>query len=231
MSLSLGSGVGRARSPGVAPRPTGARCTGACSRTRWFTERASARSARRGTRRATSSRCISHDQSRAAAPGFRDRIDQDHKSPAAPPPSLRQIASLRWCCVSFGLRPRLCPFDLARARPSDVRARISSRSNSALCGALHNADNAERVVMRSVVAGVRVTARLRRCRAPHNPRASLGDFCAGGRYDRDPVTGAEVTGSRREAISASGALKRPRRKAGGRTASTASSFSDGSSRR
>src|SRR6516164_5826812 len=36
-----------------------------------------------------------------------------------------------WCGVSFGLRPRLCPFALARARPSLVRARISSRSNSA----------------------------------------------------------------------------------------------------
>jgi hypothetical protein len=35
-----------------------------------------------------------------------------------------------------------------------VRARIRSRSNSALCGASHKADDAERVIMRSVVAGV-----------------------------------------------------------------------------
>jgi hypothetical protein len=40
-----------------------------------------------------------------------------------------------------------------------------------------------------------------------------------------------LPGPRREAISASGALNRPRRNSGGITASTASSFSDGLSRR
>src|SRR5262249_41548503 len=38
---------GRARSPSVAQRPTGARLSGACNRTRCSTERARARSARR----------------------------------------------------------------------------------------------------------------------------------------------------------------------------------------
>src|SRR3984893_16233121 len=37
----------------------------------------------------------------------------------------------------------------ARSRPSLVRALIRSRSNSALCEAPHNADDAERVIMRS----------------------------------------------------------------------------------
>jgi hypothetical protein len=37
---SVGSGGGRARSPGVAQRPIGARCTEARNRSRCFTERA-----------------------------------------------------------------------------------------------------------------------------------------------------------------------------------------------
>jgi hypothetical protein len=41
------------------------------------------------------------------------------------------MASSFWCGVSFGLRPRLLPAALARARPSPVRVRINSRSNSA----------------------------------------------------------------------------------------------------
>jgi hypothetical protein len=47
------------------------------------------------------------------------------------PASRRAIASLRWCPVSFGLRPKITPLAFARARPSPVRVRISSRSNSA----------------------------------------------------------------------------------------------------
>jgi hypothetical protein len=43
----FGSGGGRARSPGVAQRPTGARNADGRSRTAFFTERASACSARR----------------------------------------------------------------------------------------------------------------------------------------------------------------------------------------
>jgi len=45
LQMSLGSGGGRARSHGVAQRPTGDRLTGAWNRIRCFTERASARSA------------------------------------------------------------------------------------------------------------------------------------------------------------------------------------------
>jgi hypothetical protein len=41
------------------------------------------------------------------------------------------------------------PTARARARPSPVRAMISSRSNSAVCGALHTADYADTAVMRS----------------------------------------------------------------------------------
>jgi hypothetical protein len=47
------------------------------------------------------------------------------------PRSRRRIASLRWCGVSLKGRPKLCPRALARSRPSPVRARINSRSNSA----------------------------------------------------------------------------------------------------
>jgi len=47
------------------------------------------------------------------------------------PRSRRSIELLRWCDVSLKRRPKLCPFALARSRPSLVRARINSRSNSA----------------------------------------------------------------------------------------------------
>ena len=48
------------------------------------------------------------------------------------PRSRRRIASLRWCGVSLKGRPKLCPRALACcSRPSPVRARINSRSNSA----------------------------------------------------------------------------------------------------
>src|SRR5271168_4116877 len=47
------------------------------------------------------------------------------------PRSRRRIASLRWCGVSLKGRPKLCPRAFARSRPSPVRARINSRSNSA----------------------------------------------------------------------------------------------------
>jgi hypothetical protein len=45
--------------------------------------------------------------------------------------SRRLIASRIWWAVIFGLRPIFTPRALARSRPSPVRARISSRSNSA----------------------------------------------------------------------------------------------------
>jgi len=47
------------------------------------------------------------------------------------PAARRCRVSWRWWCVSFGGRPNLTPRPLARVRPSPVRARISSRSNSA----------------------------------------------------------------------------------------------------
>src|ERR1700719_961776 len=47
------------------------------------------------------------------------------------PASRRRSASLIWWGVSFGGRPIFTPFALARSRPSPVRARINSRSNSA----------------------------------------------------------------------------------------------------
>ena len=47
------------------------------------------------------------------------------------PLSRRLIASRCWCGVSFGLRPIFTPRAFARSRPSPVRARIRSRSNSA----------------------------------------------------------------------------------------------------
>ncbi len=68
-------------------------------------------------------------------------------------------------------------------------------------------DYAKLGIMRSNTAETLVFWAFQRCSAPHYP------------------------GPCSEAISASGALKRPRRKAGGRTASMASSFSDGSTRR
>src|ERR1700730_6153427 len=47
------------------------------------------------------------------------------------PCSRRLIASRFWCGVSLGGRPKLCPRAFALSRPSPVRARINSRSNSA----------------------------------------------------------------------------------------------------
>src|SRR6476620_4829299 len=44
---------------------------------------------------------------------------------------MRAIASLRWCAFSFGGLTNLTPRARARLRPSPVRARINSRSNSA----------------------------------------------------------------------------------------------------
>jgi Resolvase, N terminal domain len=69
------------------------------------------------------------------------------------------------------------------------------------------ADYAVRDVMKSNGAGGRVLSALLRCRAPHHPTS-----CS-------------------DAMSASGALKRPRRNAGGNTCSMASSFSEGSTRK
>lgn len=56
-------------------------------------------------------------------------------------------------------------------------------------------------------------------------------LCEGECYARVSVTCAVARGANRDAINASGGLNCPRRSVGGRTASTASSFSDGSSRR
>jgi|GEM_PF-3227742 len=69
------------------------------------------------------------------------------------------------------------------------------------------ADYAEWEIMRSDTAGPQVSSALQRCCTPHYP------------------------GLCREAISASGAVNRPRRNPGGRTISIASSFSDRSTRR
>ena len=68
------------------------------------------------------------------------------------------------------------------------------------------ADYAEPKIMQSDRAGGRVSSALQRFGAPHHPRS-----CS-------------------VAISASGALNRPRRKPRGKTVSMASSFSDGSTR-
>ena len=48
------------------------------------------------------------------------------------PASRRRSASVRWCVVNFGFLPIWTPRALARSRPSPVRDRISSRSNSAV---------------------------------------------------------------------------------------------------
>ena len=69
------------------------------------------------------------------------------------------------------------------------------------------ADNAEFAIMRSRSTEVALRPAFQRWWAPHYP------------------------GSNNEAISASGALNWPRRKPSGNTASTASNFSDGSTRR
>ena len=69
------------------------------------------------------------------------------------------------------------------------------------------ADYAEPEIMQSDRAGGRVFSALQRFGALHHPRSC------------------------RVAISASGALNRPRRKPGGKTVSMASSFSDGSTRK
>ena len=76
----------------------------------------------------------------------------------------------------------------------------------------------------------RVDASLRGPFAPHNPmlRAVSPQH---GRYSRREMLSGVYGDPWREAISASGALNRPRRRLGGRTASIASSFSDGSTRR
>ena len=49
----------------------------------------------------------------------------------AVPSAMALTASAFWCAVSIGGRPMWTPRALARSRPSPVRARISSRSNSA----------------------------------------------------------------------------------------------------
>ena len=79
------------------------------------------------------------------------------------------------------------------------------------------------------------TGRLATSAACTAPAAHLGtrgaNRCAHGSYNEAASTCAGVPGARREAINASGALNRPRRNPSGRTASMASSFSDGSTRR
>ena len=104
-------------------------------------------------------------------------------------------------------RPSRLPCALARARPALTRSAMRHRSNSLLCGAPHKSDYAEWEIMRSDTAGTQVSSALQRCCTPHYP------------------------GLCREAISASGAVNRPRRNPGGRTISIASSFSDRSTRR
>src|SRR5215813_8426158 len=52
-------------------------------------------------------------------------------SACASPAARRCSASWRWCGVILRGRPNRTPRSLARFRPSPVRARISSRSNSA----------------------------------------------------------------------------------------------------
>jgi hypothetical protein len=71
-------------------------------------------------------------RARCSRPSRRNR-----NADARPRPSRRRRRSmialdrLALLVVSFGLRPILTPFALARSRPSPVRARINSRSNSA----------------------------------------------------------------------------------------------------
>jgi hypothetical protein len=52
-------------------------------------------------------------------------------SASGSPASRREMASRRWCGVNLGRLPMATPLAFARSRPSPVRARISSRSNSA----------------------------------------------------------------------------------------------------
>ena len=76
----------------------------------------------------------------------------------------------------------------------------------------------------------RVDALLRNPTALHNPMRRAGSP-QHGRYFRCSAQCGAYGAPWRDAISASGALNRPRRRLGGRTASIASSFSDGSTRR
>ena len=96
---------------------------------------------------------------------------------------------------------------VAIAQGLEVRAEPDAVSDLTLTVLAAVADYAEPAVMQSCAAGVQVWSALRRRGGTHHP------------------------GSSSEAISASGALKRPRRSPGGRTASMASSFSDGSTRK
>ena len=79
------------------------------------------------------------------------------------------MASCFWCGVSFGLQPRLMPFSLARARPSPVRIRINSRSNSALCEAPHKAEF-ERDLIRARAGEGRERAKARGVKMGRKPK-------------------------------------------------------------
>lgn len=59
------------------------------------------------------------------------RYSFDQSLQESSPLSRRWIASILWWSVSLGLRPSRTPRALARSRPSLVRERINSRSNSA----------------------------------------------------------------------------------------------------
>jgi hypothetical protein len=79
------------------------------------------------------------------------------------PPRHRASASRCWCFVSFAGRPICTPAALARRMPSPVRARISSRSNSAVCGAPHNAEFERGLILQRTSEGrVRAMAEGRR---------------------------------------------------------------------
>jgi hypothetical protein len=92
------------------------------------------------------------------------------------------------------------------------------------------AEYAERAVMWSCFVLAQVRRVFRHYGAPHIHGYGLGlswsERCGAGR-----AAWFAMLEPRREAMSASGALNRPRRSPGGSTASTASSFSDGSTRR
>jgi hypothetical protein len=64
------------------------------------------------------------------------------------------MASLNFAAVILNGRPPLRPRARADAKPASVRSEMSSRSNSALCGAPHNAQFERRPIQERTKAGL-----------------------------------------------------------------------------
>src|SRR6202035_3831441 len=94
--------------------------------------------------------------------------------------------------VSFGGRPPVRPARRAAARPAWVRSRIRLRSNSALCGASHNAEFERAMIRERTSAGLaaaRAEARVggRRKKLDAAKRREIDETIISGRK-----TGAEM---------------------------------------